>query len=161
MEGFAMLLGHLVGDYILQEDWQARNKGNPWPGREPYPQRVWLTAGDTTAEPEGLSEQRAWWKARDQWRVGHLACTVHCTLYALSCWLFCHAWMPWWAALLVGVAHWPIDRFRLPRLAMERVTNQRAFATGPCAPWSFVLVDQIWHLLTLYGVWLLCNWVTP
>lgn len=32
MEGFSLLLGHLLGDYIFQNDWQAANKtSRTWP----------------------------------------------------------------------------------------------------------------------------------
>lgn len=155
MESFAMLLGHLVGDFIAQDDWQASNKANPWPG--PRPGRVRLPDGSPVV-PIDLADQLAAWDFRTRrWWVGNLACTIHCVLYAVCCYVFCITWMPWWAAVIVGLVHWPIDRFRLPRLFMERVSNQRAFATGPLAPWSVVVVDQVWHLLTLYLVWLACR----
>lgn len=35
MDGFYLLCGHLLGDYILQNDWMARNKTNASPGPEP------------------------------------------------------------------------------------------------------------------------------
>ena len=33
---------------------------------------------------------------------------------------------------------------------MVKLANQEAFATGPLAPWSVIVVDQCFHLLTLY-----------
>lgn len=159
MEGFAMLLGHMVGDFLLQEDFLAKNKVNPWPG--PRPGGVKMPDGSPVVSTDLAHRLEMWDAGLKLWWVGNLACTVHCVVYALACWLFCCAWMPWWGALIVAVAHWPIDRFRLPKLVMERVTNQRAFANGVFAPWSVIVVDQSFHLLTLYGVWLLCKWVTP
>lgn len=152
-----MLLGHLVGDFIAQDDWQAANKANPSPVGD-RPNTDWNDGIGGGGRTPGTAEDAARWDAaRRKWWVGHLACTVHCVLYALCCWVFCFAWMPWWGAVVVGLVHWPIDRFRLPRLFMERVHNQRVCARGPLAPWSVIVVDQVWHLLTLYLVWFVCR----
>jgi hypothetical protein len=155
MVGFSLLLGHLVGDYICQNDWMAANKVNPWPGREPHPNKIWLSAGGVKLRGEDevtLIEQRAWWAKRRKWRVGHLACTVHCLLYTLSVWFFTWTWMPWWGLLACFTAHWSIDRFRLARLSMTRILGQKAFATGPLSPWSVIIVDNTYHLLTLWVI---------
>ncbi len=29
----------------------------------------------------------------------------------------------------------------------------QAFLTGPCAPWSGIVVDNVWHILTIWAVW--------
>lgn len=124
MDGFAMLLGHLVGDYIVQNDWMAKNKTKPWvPG------------------PEG--------------RYGHEACTIHCLLYTLAVWAFTWWWMPYWGLAICFAFHWPIDRFRLAKLWMIYVSGQKDFATGLLSPWSIIVVDNIFHLLTLYGIWVI------
>ncbi len=120
MNGFALLLAHLVGDYIVQWDWLAANKTVP-----------------------GFR--------------GLLACTVHCWLYTVAVWAFSWWWMPWWGPALCFAAHWPIDRFRLARVWMIRVSGQAAFATGPLAPWSVIVIDNVFHLLTLYGIALLAG----
>jgi hypothetical protein len=210
MNGFGMLLGHLVGDYIAQNDWMAANKVNPHPGPEPHPHTIWLTAtaparpypgpwavAADPADREGfrealeernrkisewecgealrvaaavtavkedgavgldgpeLTEQRAWWAKRTAWYRGHLACTVHCLCYTLAVWAFSFRWMPWWGLLACFLIHWPVDRFRLARLWMVHASGQKAFATGPLAPWSVIVVDNVFHLLTLYAIWLL------
>lgn len=159
MEGFAMLLGHMCGDYLLQWDYLAKNKTNPWPG--PRPGTTRLPDGSLVVSDD-LGRRLAMWDGgMTLWRVGHVTCTIHCVLYAFSCWLFCWAWMPWWAALVVAVVHWPIDRFKVARRWMDRISFQKEFAAGPLSPWSVVVVDNLFHLLTLYGVRLLCKWVTP
>jgi hypothetical protein len=114
MEGLGLLLGHLIGDYILQDDWQAANKTSPAP-------------------------------------IGHVACTLHCTLYTLAVWLCSFWWMPWWGLAICWLAHFPVDRWRLARVLM-RWTNHEAFATGPLSPWSIILTDNIVHLAVLFGI---------
>ena len=115
MQGFGLLIGHLLGDYIAQNDWQAANKGAP--GAQ-----------------------------------GHLACTVHCLLYTLAVWACSFRWMPWWGLAVCFMAHWPIDRYRLARLWMVHLSGQKAFATGTLSPWSIIIVDNTFHLLTLYMI---------
>jgi hypothetical protein len=36
MVGFELLLGHLVGDYIVQNDWMALNKTHTWPKQQSW-----------------------------------------------------------------------------------------------------------------------------
>lgn len=129
MIGFELLLAHLVGDYIVQNDWMAKNKVNPGVFHPFY-----ALPGEFT---------------------GHLACTVHCLFYTLSVWAFAWYWMPWWGLLLCFAVHWPIDRFRLARKWMENVSGQRDFANGVFSPWSIIVVDNIFHLLTLYAIYLI------
>lgn len=131
MDGFALLLAHLLGDYVLQNDWQASNKTNGW--------HVELGI----REPAMM---RAWWR-------GNVACTVHCCLYTLAVAALSWWWMPWWGLVVCFLVHWPVDRFRLARVWMEKVSGQKAFATGPLAPWSIIIVDNVFHLLTLYLIW--------
>lgn len=107
MDGFGLLVGHLVGDFILQEDVVAANK----------------------------TRSSAW-------------CALHCTLYTAAVWA-CAWWMPWWGLLCCWATHFAVDRPRLAGWYMRNVSNQRAFAEGPLAPWSIVVVDQSWHLLIL------------
>lgn len=153
MIGFALLLGHFVGDYILQEDWQAKNKVNPHPGPCPY------SVFDVLCEEDGkpMSPEAQEWETRcNAWWLGHVACTLHCFLYTLAVLAMTapiHMY-PWWFYLATGLAHWPIDRFRLARVWMERVSGQKVFASA-MAPWSIILVDNTFHLLTLYGLALL------
>jgi hypothetical protein len=126
MEGFYLLVGHMLGDYIVQNDWQAKWKTNPPPDGECGPRE--RAARQNTAD---------------------LACTVHCLLYTLAVWLFSFSWMPWWGLAVCFVAHFVIDRFRLAGRWMRNVSGQAAFATGPLAPWSIIVVDNTFHLITL------------
>lgn len=125
-DGFAVLVGHLVGDFILQNDRTARFKGYPWPDRNACP--------DETA---------TWWVATGM-------CVWHCLLYTVVIAAFA-GWLTWWGAAACFAAHFVIDRFRLAGKWMRTpLAGQADFAAGPYAAWSVVLVDQVFHLLTLY-----------
>jgi len=115
MESFGLLTGHLIGDYIVQNDWMAANKGMPQ-------------------------------------KVGHLACTVHCLCYTLAVWACSFWWVPWWGLAICFAVHWPIDRWRLAGWWMRNVSGQAGFANGPLAPWSIIIVDNVFHLATLFAI---------
>lgn len=154
MVGFWLLLGHLLGDYILQNDWQATNKTNPHPGSRPgayrprgfADARTGRQAFEFVADPDRVGGWRA---RRRAWRVGHVACTAHCLLYTLAVWACSFGWMPAWGLVACFAAHWPMDRFRLAKVWMTRASGQTAFAAGGLAPWSVIVVDNTIHLLTL------------
>lgn len=159
MEGFYLLVAHLVGDYILQNDWMAANKTTPHPGpkpewgvnADPYDReafRVALIERDLRmAEyPEKLTA----------WHLGNAACAVHCLLYTLAVWAFSWWWMPAWGLLTCFIVHYALDRYRLARLWMT-LAGQEKFATGALSPWSIVVVDNTFHLLTLAGLALACH----
>lgn len=192
MEGFGLLVGHLLGDYIFQNDWQAANKTILHPGERPaWPWRfgpapierpswtVNVDPSDREAYAKALEERNAAMARADEreaeikakiseynvkmadfyfklsaYRRGHIACTVHCLLYTLAVWLCSFWWMPWWGLLVCFLAHWPIDRFRLARVWMERDSGQEAFVKE-MAPWSVIVVDNTIHLLTLFIIGLI------
>jgi hypothetical protein len=143
------ILGHLVGDFILHDDWQAANKAGP-PLTEDQHWQVAAVYGDARHAALDHYERVQRWK-------GHLACAVHCLLWAAAVALFGGLWGPYELAWLFG-SHFAIDRFRLARRFMA-LSRHEAFATGPLAPWSVVVTDQILHLLT---IWALTSapWVT-
>ncbi len=135
MEGFGLVLGHLIGDYVVQNDWMAANKTNPHPGGS----RDWI---------EYCSKA----DARKAYRLGHAACLIHCLCYTLAVWAFSFWWMPWWGLLVCFAAHFPVDRWRLARLWMIHAAGQKAFATGVLSPWSVIVVDNTFHLAVLFVI---------
>lgn len=165
MDGFGLLMGHLIGDYIVQNDWMAANKSawSDWKNIE----KVWGDAkawrdDDGTVYPKGTTPYHN--AMVDEYvrqcaitQRGHFACTVHCLLYTLSVAACSFWWLPWWGLLICFAVHWPIDRFRLARLWMERISGQKAFATGPLSPWSIIVVDNVFHLLTLFLIALIAR----
>ena len=106
--GFSLLCGHLVGDYLFQNDWQALHKRN-----------------------------------------NTVRCLIHCALYTFAVWLFTFSWITPLGLAICFVAHFLFDRFGLARRYMSLV-GQEQFATGPCSPWSIIVVDNTFHILTLY-----------
>ena len=154
MDGFGLLVGHLLGDYILQNDWMAANKTNPCPGPQPGYVRgaegggfVFIT-GDANDYLLWSTRRKAWW-------MGHITCTIHCLLYTLAVWACSFWWMPWWGLVACFLIHWPIDRFRLAgRWMRTRLAGQSLFASAehPLFPWSIIVVDNTIHLLTLFVI---------
>lgn len=150
MNWFGLLLAHLVGDYIVQNDWMAANKSNPHPGPEPKTRPVGTSCGEIAGNIfAGVRESKAYHERFAVWRLGHAACAAHCTAYTLAVWAFSWWWMPWWGLAVCWLAHYPIDRFGLAKLWMKHVSGQAVFAEK-MAPWSIIVVDNTAHLLTLW-----------
>lgn len=101
------LVGHLVGDYLLQNDWMALNK-----------------------------KQRSF------------HCAVHCAIWTACVCLFAGWFNPLVIASLF-VTHFIQDRTQIVAWYMDHV-GQTSFRTGMCAPWSAIVVDNVWHILTLW-----------
>lgn len=152
MLGFALLLGHLLGDYVFQNDLIAKDKAHRYPAS---------TGTDSCELARAL-----WREKKVLWQWSHAICTLHCVIYASVIYLVTcplHTF-PYWFYLAVGIIHWPIDRYSLAKWWMINVSNQINFATGPLAPWSIIVIDNVFHLATLYvlvllSVYLECNYV--
>lgn len=171
MNGFLLLVGHMVGDYILQNDWMAANKANPDPGpckRRPFP-GPWEVRADPrnraafdaafeernklldqwdAAETERLAGYAA---AAAKWHEGERACVIHCLLYTFAVWLCSCWWMPAWGLGFVFMTHYAVDRFGLAGRWMRNVSGQKFFASKehPMWPNSIVIVDNTFHLIVL------------
>ena len=125
LEGFGLLVGHMIGDFCIQNDWMAANKANVYDKNR----------------PDCLSHHRK----------GYLACAIHCLLYTLAVFVCSFWWMPIWGLIVCFTVHWFIDRFRLAkRWVNTKISGQQGFANGPLAPWSVIGVDNTWHLATLF-----------
>lgn len=104
------VIGHLVGDYLLQNDWMALHK-----------------------------------------KQSDFRCAVHCALWTLAVCVFAGWTAPVIWALLFA-AHYGQDRTNVVAWWMDTM-GQRQFRTGPCAPWSSIVVDNVWHLVAITLVW--------
>lgn len=103
------IVGHLVGDYLLQNDWMALNK-----------------------------------------KAATFACSVHCAIWATVVCL-----MAGWPLVVFAVLfalHFTQDRTNVVQWYM-RTIGQQQFMTGPCSPWSIIVVDNVWHILSLWVTW--------
>lgn len=105
------LVGHLIGDYLAQNDWMALNK-----------------------------------------KQSSLHCAVHCLIWTL-CVVFSAQW-PWWTCVPLFVSHFIQDRTHVIAWWMDLI-GQKSFRTGACAPWSAIVVDNVWHIVTLWVLWLI------
>ena len=95
-------LAHLIGDYLMQNDWMALNK-----------------------------KKNTW------------ACLAHVVTYMIP---FLLTPLAIWQILLIGLQHYLIDRTQFVMWFMK-VKGSEKFATGPCSPWSIIVVDNILHIL--------------
>ena len=115
------IVGHLVGDYLLQTDWMAKNKK-----RDSFP------------------------------------CLVHCYLWTISV-MFFSGWtnLIEWNRLLAVTVFWILflthfiqDRTQIIVWWMRlKWKDQSEFTKYPMAPWSLVVVDNVWHIVTIWLVW--------
>ena len=96
------IYAHLIGDYLLQNDWMALHK-----------------------------------------KDSSFRCAVH-----IACYMIPFAWcgLNWWQLLLIAVQHFLVDRTKFVAWFMK-VKGQEAFSTGPCWPWSQIVMDNILHIL--------------
>lgn len=147
-DALLLVAGHMVGDFVVQNDWMGSLKSTTHPG--PPPDYLRDAAGKVIEAERGAGDRAyiRWIQERRAYYLGYLVCFIHCLVYTGTIWLFSVSWMPWWAAVVVFVTHYPVDRWRLARVWMMRC-GQRRFATGDLAPWSVIVVDQTIHLATL------------
>lgn len=109
------IIGHMVGDYLLQNDWIAANK---------------------TKDSLVCALHAMLWTAA-------VGCFARVSVVSDLVGLGCFAW-------LFGT-HFVIDRWRLAARNME-YTGQRDFKQN-MAPWSMIVVDNTWHLVTIWVAW--------
>ena len=101
------IYAHLIGDYLLQNDWMALNKKkSSWP------------------------------------------CLVHAAVYVVP---FLFTGLLLWQIVLIGVQHFLQDRTQFVVWLMK-VKGSEKFGTGPCAPWSIIVTDNILHILFMAAV---------
>ncbi|MBC8105775.1 MAG: DUF3307 domain-containing protein [Anaerolineae bacterium] len=100
------IVGHMVGDYLLQNDWLAEGK-----------------------------------------KRSSLICALHCAIWVLSVCVATSCWIPWVIAFLF-ITHFAQDRTGFVRWYMVAI-GQDKFASPPMAPWSIIVVDNVFHLVAL------------
>ena len=114
------IVGHLVGDYLLQNDWMALNK-------------------------------------KKETRTGYWACNVHCVIWTVCVMTFAQWWTAvngYWICGLLLATHIIQDKTQIISWWMRlKWKDQSKFAQPPMAPWSLIVVDNVWHILTIWLVW--------
>lgn len=103
-----LFVGHLVGDYLLQNDWMGFGK-----------------------------------------KQSSVICTLHCLIYTATIWAHVGFTWPYWALIVVFATHFALDRTTLVGKYMQ-LTRRPRFLKEPYWPWSYIVVDNIWHLWVLW-----------
>jgi len=90
------------------------------------------------------------WMAQGK-KKSSFVCTVHVLTYIIP-FLFCS--LAWWQLIAIAIQHFIQDRTNIV-LNWMNFYGQGAFAKAPLAPWSIIVVDNIWHILWIaFIVWL-------
>ena len=76
------------------------------------------------------------------------ACGVHCLIYAFVVWAFTLFTWPWWTICIVFATHFILDRWHLVRWMI--LPGRDKFFEEPMFPWSYIVLDNTWHLLVLF-----------
>lgn len=77
-------------------------------------------------------------------------CVVHCFIWATTVMLF--AKWPLWTFAPLFITHFIQDRTQIIEWWMD-ITGSNEFRTGIYAPWSVIVVDNCFHILTLWIIW--------
>lgn len=119
------IIGHLVGDYLLQNDWMAVNKK-----KRTLPCAVhcllWTLAvmgfaGWYGFEDAGYATEKYWFSV--------------------------------WAFVVLFATHFAQDRTQIILYWMTKINRQPKFAEPPMSPWSIIVVDNVWHIVAVWLVW--------
>lgn len=116
------IIGHLVGDYLLQNDWMSQNKK-----RNPA------------------------------------ICCIHAWLWTLSVIIF----TGWWTlgvASVLFLTHFFQDHTNIITKWMQLIGQKNFMKSDEfdltdmrviprLGPWSIIVVDNVWHLVTIWLVW--------
>ena len=81
-------------------------------------------------------------------------CLVHVVTYLLPFLflvLISSLSIAWWQFLLIGAQHFAQDRAGFVVWSMKKI-GKTNFAQPPMAPWSIVVIDNIYHLVWIAGV---------
>lgn len=141
------IIGHLVGDYLLQNDWMATGKKRTSVIDSPHD---WQSPLVELLKP--------------CFRWVSFPCLVHCFLWTCSVCLFA-GWgpLPW---LVLFLTHYLQDRTNIIRwwMTLPWKDQSRFMACDDfdltdmrvvpgLGPWSVIVVDNVWHIVTILAVW--------
>jgi len=84
-------------------------------------------------------------------------CAVHAAIWTLSVglftgWFFLQSDKASLIGLILYVTHFYQDKTNVIAYWMD-IVGQYRFRTGPCSPWAIIVVDQVWHIVTLWAIW--------
>jgi hypothetical protein len=83
-----------------------------------------------------------------------LICSLHCFIWASCVCLMGDIWNIK-AFIVLFTTHYIQDRWHLIPLYMKSI-GQKNFAKPPLAPWSLIVVDNVWHIFIIWVIYKLC-----
>lgn len=93
------------------------------------------------------------WIAENK-KKSHIICGLHCLIWTI---FVCSMGKIWSSAAFVVLfsTHFIQDRWQLIPWYMNKV-GQTNFAKPPLSPWSLIVVDNVWHIFTIWIIYKLC-----
>ena len=88
------------------------------------------------------------WMAREK-KCSDAVCLLHAVIWTFCVCAFGHIGLV--GAVILLAAHFAQDRWNFIPWYMRNV-GQQHFLTGPCTPWSIIVVDNVFHVLTIWIV---------
>ena len=92
------------------------------------------------------------WMAMNK-KKASFPCAVHCLVYTITVWALT-GW-PMWALAVVFATHFAIDRTWIIKWYMKMTAPR--FMEEPFWPWSYVIVDNAWHLIVSFVISVICS----
>ncbi len=90
------------------------------------------------------------WMAANK-KKSQVACAIHSNTYLIP-FLFCG--LLWWQVLLIGIQHHIQDNSNFVIWFMNK-SGSKNFTKAPMAPWSIIVVDNIFHVIWItFVIWL-------
>jgi hypothetical protein len=87
-------------------------------------------------------------------KKSHIICGIHCLIWA-SCVCLLGNIESNKVFIILFVTHYIQDRWQLIPWYMKTI-GQNNFAKPPLAPWSLIVVDNVWHIFTIWIIYKLC-----
>lgn len=133
------LIGHLVGDYLCQNDWMASNKKISTPVCLLH-SVIWTIAVCLLG---GITSMEA---------IAFLVVTH----FLIDRWAF----IPWWMHFIGQKNFFTCDKIEISQEENSRPEwkgfNVMSIKLIPgLGPWSVIVVDNIWHMVTIWVVYIL------
>ena len=125
------IIGHLVGDYLLQNDWMALNKK-----RHSFPCAIHC----------------ALWTAAVCFFTGWFSPLVVAVLFLTHFLQDRTTIIVWWMRLIGQHEFMRCDKIVTDHTPYIEADKVLSIAPG-LGPWSIIVVDNVWHILTLWAVW--------
>jgi len=133
------LIGHLVGEWLLQTDWMRLQKRR-W-GRE------------LNSDMDALSPLYCRKQGKFSWELffrGEAACHLHCFLYSLAVAAFT-GWWDWPRFVAVYVTHYIVDRTPYVRRLADKA-KLMYYMRRKGEMWTHFLIEEVVHLVSLYTI---------